>query len=167
MADPTGHPGYHQPSLFGQAQGPRDVRHPYGGAVRLVVPFDPWRLVVSLTGRDLSTSGVAAIWKGQPARPAVPAGARAPLGAAAARIAQAQAGKASEEVAALFVEGDPYDLQLEHDAEHLPAPFLRARLVRARRLPGAYGLELAFAFEAPDTDLLSLVHELESRGDGA
>jgi hypothetical protein len=57
----------------------------------------------------------------------------------------------------LLSEGDPYDLQVEHQAEHLPAPYLRARL--ARRVKHGGGFELAFAFEAPDADLLSLLHE--------
>jgi hypothetical protein len=47
---------------------------------------------------------------------------------------------------------------LEHDLEHLPAPHLRARLVRRTRTTA--GWDLAFAFEGQDLSLLGLVHEL-------
>jgi hypothetical protein len=98
-----------------------------------MVPFAPWRLMITLGGEDLSTSGL---------RAALP--------------------KATgNEVEALLAERDPYDLQLEHDAEHLPAPVLRARLVR--RVRTTAGWDLAFAFESSDIALLSLVHELSGR----
>jgi hypothetical protein len=118
---------------------PREPRYAYDGKIRLMVPFDPWRLLVTLQGLDLSMTGVAA-------RLDVPAR------------------KDRHDADALLVEGDPYDLQLEHGADHLAAPFLRARLARRRRTPA--GLELAFAFEEPDGDLLGLVHDLGATSRG-
>jgi hypothetical protein len=98
-----------------------------------MVPFDPWRLLLTLAGVDLSVTGVGAVLALPPNRQ-------------------------RHEAEALLQEGDPYDLQLEHGDGELPSPFLRARLIRRRK--SAAGLELAFAFEAPDADLLSLVHDL-------
>jgi hypothetical protein len=112
---------------------PRDNRHRYDGRVRLIVQLTPWRLVGTLTGKDISASGLAAFLP----------------------VKGNSAGVALEALLAL---GDPYDLQIEHDQEHLPAPLARARLVRRRDVAG--GVELGFSFEEPDADLLSLLHEL-------
>lgn len=116
----------------------RELRLPYRGKVRLLVPFAPWRLLVTLSGLNLSGSGVLTLLSSEGA--------------------DAQAAQA------LLATGDPYELQLEHDSEHLTAPFLKARLVRTQRT--TVGWELAFAFEDADGGLLSLVHEL-SLGAGA
>lgn len=116
---------------------PRDTRHRYDGRVRLVVQLSPWRLVGAVTGKDISASGLGAFLP----------------------VKNNAAGAALEALLAL---GDPYDIQIEHRYEHLPAPLARARLVRRRDVPG--GVELGFSFEEPDPDLLSLLHEL---GEGA
>jgi len=113
-----------------------ETRYAYGGRVRLLVPFDPWRLLLTLRGLNVSARSVSALLMGS--------GAREDLTLA--------------ETAALLVEGDPYDLQIEHESDALPTPFIRARLV-SRNRTGA-GLELTFAFEAPDGDLLGLIAEL-------
>lgn len=96
-----------------------------------MISFPPWRLLLTLEGLDLSRSGVSA------------------------RLTEPVA---AGQIGTLLVEGDPYDVQLEHDGEHLAAPFVRARLVRRTRT--AAGWELALAFETPDVGLLALVHEL-------
>jgi hypothetical protein len=148
-------------SFSGSEPGPqpRDPRYEYGGTVRLIVPFSPWRLLLSLRGRNLSASGLQARLERASAAPM-----RRAASSNAATDAAARYGAAVE---ALIVEGDPYELQLEHDAGHLPAPVLPARLVRREATPA--GLDLAFAFDAADTDLLSLVHELaqDERPDAA
>lgn len=112
----------------------RETRFPYRGKVRLLVPFAPWRLLLTLNGLNLSGSGVLALLS--------------------------SAGKDAAAAQALLATGDPYELQLEHDAEHLTAPFLKARLVRTQRT--TVGWELAFSFEDADGGLLSLVHELST-----
>ena len=96
-----------------------------------MIPFEPWRLLLSLEGQNLSTSGVLA------------------------RLSTADAAGGAEDLLQLY---DTYDLQIEHDAEHLPAPLVRGILVRRTRTTA--GLELALRFEAPDVNLLGLVHEL-------
>ena len=114
----------------------REPRYPFPGKVRLLVDFAPWRVLLSLDGLDLSTSGVRA---------------RLP----AAVFAQ------FEDAEALLQERQLYDLQLEFAADHLPDILLKGRLVRRRRLTGvAPGWDLAFMFLGSDFGLLGLVHEL-------
>ena len=137
----------------------REARYRYDGQIRLMVPFDPWRLLLTLHGVNLSISGVSALLARAAATPPPPV-----IGLKDRRPSWGGEGDGSFGAEALLVEGDPYDLQLEHEADHLSAPFLRARLVRRQRT--AAGLELAFAFEEPDGDLLGLVHDLGLRGGG-
>ncbi len=111
---------------------PREPRYPYGGRVRLLVDFSPWRLLLTLDGLNLSASGLGAV-----------------LGPSADKEGEARG---------LLAVGDPYLVQLEHDAEHLPAPVCRTRLTR--RVEHAAGLELAFTFDEPAPELLGLIHEL-------
>lgn len=111
------------------ARLPREPRYPYRGTMRIMVPFAPWRILISANALNLSSTGVAALL---------------PTNASDAE--------------ALLQEGDPYELQLEHDSEELPTPFLQARLARRERTRD--GLEVAFSFEAPDVDLMGMVHEL-------
>lgn len=113
----------------------RETRLTYRGPVRLLVPFPPWRLLMTLSGLNLSTTGLLALLP----------------------VDMKDAGDAH----ALLQAGDPYELQLEHDSEHVMAPFLKARLVRTLRT--TVGFELAFAFDDTDAGLLGLVHELSSR----
>lgn len=113
----------------------RDTRLPYRGKVRLLVPFAPWRLLLTLSGLNVSNTGVLALL---------------PVDT-----------KDATSVHALLMAGDPYELQLEHDTEHVMAPFLRARLARSQRT--TIGWELAFSFEGTDAGLLGLIHELSGR----
>jgi hypothetical protein len=105
--------------------------------VRVLVPFAPWRLMISLTGLNLSGSGILALH-------------------AAGGDAQALE---------LLAVGDAYELQLEQDDGafgHGTAHGLPARLVR--RVRTTVGHELAFAFDGVDSGLLGLVHELGPTG---
>lgn len=116
---------------------PREPRYPFAGRVRVTVPFAPWRLVISARAQNVSTSGVSAVLLPSKAQ-------------------------GREE---LLSEGDPFDLQLEHEAgdeRGLPMPTVAARLARKQKT--AAGLELAFAFERPSADLLAFVHDLSSAG---
>ncbi len=113
----------------------REPRIPYAGTVRVLLDFAPWKLALALDGLNLSASGVLA------------------------HLPATQ--KTDAEVEALLAVGDPYQLQIEHDGEHLPVPVVTARLVR--RASQAAGLALGFAFEAQGSDLLGLIHELGSR----
>ena len=115
----------------GPGQKAREPRYPYRGRLRLMIPFPPWRLLLTLEGQNLSTSGVSA------------------------RLPEGDAAGGADDLLQL---ADTYELQLEHDAEHLPAPQVRATLVR--RVRTTAGLELALRFETTDVNLLGLVHEL-------
>ena len=66
-----------------------------------------------------------------------------------------------DEAATLFVAGDPYALQIEHDCPGLAAPLVTARLRHRRET--ARGLELAFVFDNLDADIALLVDELSQR----
>jgi hypothetical protein len=118
----------------------RETRYPFTGKVRLLVPFDPWRLLLTVRAVNLSSSGILTYCAHEDGR----------------------AAGAFGDWPDLLSEGDPYDLQIEHQSDHLPAPYLRARL--ARRVKHGGGFELAFAFEAPDADLLGLLHETAAAG---
>lgn len=113
---------------------PREPRIPYAGTLRVLLDFAPWKLALSLAGLNLSTTGV---------------------------LGHLEPGDAGSDVDQLLQVGDPYQLQLEHDSEHLPVPVLSARLVR--REPTPRGLVLAFGFDAPGSELLGLIHELGTR----
>lgn len=125
----------YSPAMKSFREIPREPRIPYSGRVRLLLDFAPWKLAFSLDGLNLSASGVLA------------------------HLAKAKEKNAEAE--ALLAVGDPYQLQIEHDGEHLPVPVVTARLVR--RQAEASGLALGFAFEAPGGELLGLIHELGSR----
>lgn len=135
------------PNSFPPPSRPREPRYAYGGTVRLLAALPPWRLLISLTGRNLSTTGLQTVLP-------------------AATLAR------TPDLERFLAEGQYFDLQLEHDIEHLPAILVRARLQRRRRIQasvlGDGGLELAFLFigqgstprGGADVGLLSLVHEL-------
>lgn len=133
-------------------QKERHPRFDYGGKVRLMVPFSPWRLLLSLEGENLSASGLKAHFK------KCPSAKGESDHTSSSRRSLDRGAKEALAIESLIVEGDPYDLQLEHDSEHLPAPVLPARLVKREKT--SKGLALTFAFEEANTDLLSLVHEL-------
>jgi hypothetical protein len=134
---------------------PRNFRFAYTGTVRLTVPFPPWRLRLTLDGRNLSSSGVQVLLK-KPVRRQSPTNYES---SPSRRQEATRQDSYNEAVESLIAEGDPFELQLEHSIEHLPAPVLPARLIRRESM--REGTLLAFAFETPNTDLLSLVHELE------
>lgn len=152
----------------------RHPRFPYNGTVRLMVPFSPWRLLLNLDGENLSASGLKAVLKKLPTtkpkstRPAPSQGpTRNNLKPQLKGSQKPHTGRQAafdfhdvqeSSVESLIVEGDPYELQLDHHADHLPAPVLPARLVRREKT--STGLLLAFVFDEANTDLLSLVHEL-------
>ncbi|MCX6105955.1 MAG: hypothetical protein NTY08_09010 [Proteobacteria bacterium] len=119
-------------------QTPREERYPYDGQVRVMVNFDPWRLVVTLRGLNLSRTGLCA-----------------QLPAATSNETRRE----NVDAEALLAEGDLYDIQLDHDTSHLPAPLVSGRLVRRARTNA--GWELAFTFTASDVGLLGLVHEIK------
>ncbi len=116
----------------------RENRHRYAGKVRVLIPFTPWRLLLTTRGLDLSASGVSAVLDPVPGT-----------------------SDADDDRNVLLVEGDHYDVQLEDDAADLPTPMLSARLVR--REATAAGLKLAFTFQQPNAELLAFVHDLSAR----
>lgn len=114
---------------------PRENRIPFRGRIHLLVPHEPWRLRLPLSGLDLGTTGVSALMP-----------------------------ESSHTMLAAFdmlVEGVPYELQIESqsmDPEGLPPPPpVRAHLVR--RVKTAAGLELNFTFITMDTLLLAFIEE--------
>lgn len=116
----------------------REIRYRYAGKVRVLVPFPPWRLLLTTRGLDLSASGVSALLD--------------PL---------TGVGENDDDRAALLVEGDDYDVQLESadpgTGLDVPTPMLTARL--ARREPTPAGIKLAFQFVRPTAELLAFVHD--------
>lgn len=119
----------------------RDTRHRFAGKVRVLIPFTPWRLLLSTRGLDLSSSGVSVLLDPVPGIP-----------------------DHEDDRNVLLVTGDPYDVQLEDDVADLPTPMLSARLVRRDATPA--GLKLAFAFHKPTAELLAFVHDLSGRHGG-
>lgn len=115
----------------------REDRSPYQGPVRVALGFDPWRIVLTLRGLNLSRTGLCAHW--------------------ASPSAEARREQADAE--SLLVTGDTYDIQLDHDMPHLPSPLVQARLVRKARTNS--GLELAFHIVESDVGLLGLMHEIK------
>lgn len=117
------------------AHTPRAERFPHDGKVRLLVPFDPWRLMLTLHGANVSQTGACAALSGPSAREAEP----------------------------LLAEGDPYELQIEPDRHGtmLDTVLVRGRLVRRRKT--AAGLELAFAFEEQTPAMAALLDDLGGR----
>ena len=126
-----------QPNSYRLSQTPREERFNYQGQVRVLINFEPWRLVLSLRGLNLSRTGLCALLAS---------------GSQDAR-------KQTQDAELLLAEGDPYDLQLDHDTPHLPTPLVSARLVRKARTNA--GWELAFTFTGTDVGLLGLVHEIQ------
>ncbi len=126
-----------EPVVANRILMPREDRSPYQGPVRVALGFDPWRIVLTLRGLNLSRTGLCAHW----ASPS-----------ADARREQADA-------ESLLVTGDTYDVQLDHDMPHLTSPLLQGRLVRKARTNS--GLELAFHIVDSDVGLLGLIHEIK------
>ena len=109
-------------------------RYRYHGKVRILVPFAPWRLLISATALEVSATGVTA-------------------------FLQVEDGRGEgDDREALLVEGDPYDVQLEHAERDLPTPMVPARLTAREEAPT--GFKLTFTFVEPTADLLAFVHEL-------
>ncbi len=95
---------------------PRSPRLSYQGRVRLMVTFDPWRLLLTLRGLNLSSGGLCA-----------------------------QLHKTGTQAETLLSEGDLYTLQLDPDDSHLPSPVLSARLVRRTSTNAGWELAFSFA----------------------
>ena len=122
---------------YSYQQIPREQRQPYSGNVRVMINFDPWRLALTLKGLNLSRTGLCA---------QLPH----PLD---------DHSRVQGEKDALLAVGDHYELQLDHDTPHLPAPCVSGRLVRRTRTNA--GWEMAFAFNGSDVGLLGLMHEIQ------
>ncbi|TWW12115.1 hypothetical protein E3A20_03850 [Planctomyces bekefii] len=113
-------------------QNHREVRVPYDGKVRLLLPFSPWRLLLTVHGINLSQTGLLAFLSADT--------------------------KDVTSLVALLELRDPVELQLEHDAIYATFPKVTGRLTRSSK--SALGYDLAFAFEESDSSVLGLVHEL-------
>ncbi len=129
-------------STLGAHQGEplvRDESHgtrvPYRGRIHLLLPLEPWRIRLPLTGLDVGLRGVSAL---------MPESSPAMLAAFD-----------------MLAEGKTYELQLESpllDPEGLPPPPpVRANL--HRRTKTASGLELNFTFETMDALLIAFIEE--------
>jgi hypothetical protein len=117
----------------------RDESHgsrvPYRGKIHLLIPHEPWRIRLPLTGLDVGLRGVSALMP-----------------------------ESSPSMLAAFemlTEGKSYELQLESptlDPDGLPPPPpVRASL--HRRVKTASGLELNFNFETMDALLIAFIEE--------
>ena len=119
----------------------RDARVPYRGRIHLLIPHEPWRLRLPLTGLDVGVRGVSALMPD--ANPTM--------------------------IAAfdMLAEGQVYELQLESptlDPEGLPPP-PPVRAALTRRVRTASGLELNFTFETMDALLIAFIEEhMASKG---
>jgi len=111
---------------------PRSPRLPFQGRVRLMVHVQPWRLLLTLRGLNLSSGGLCA------------------------QLHKAASGDNQAE--SLLLNGDLYTVQLDPDGSHLPSPVLHARLVR--RTQTNAGWELAFTFAPGDITVAALLDEL-------
>lgn len=112
---------------------PRSPRLSFQGRVRLMVHVQPWRLLLTLRGLNLSSGGLCA------------------------QLHKAAFG--SNQAESLLLNGDLYTVQLDPDGSHLPSPVLQARLVR--RTQTNAGWELAFTFTPGDTTVTALLDELQ------
>jgi hypothetical protein len=107
--------------------------------VRVLVPFPPWRLLMTARGLNVSQSGFAAFLEPPPGTDPY-----------------------ADDRGVLLVEGDTFDVQLEDESVDAPTPMLPARLVR--REPTPAGLTLGFEFQQPTAELMAFVHDLTARG---
>ncbi len=113
----------------------RDARVPFRGRIHLLVPHEPWRIRLPLTGLDVGLRGVSALMP--------------------------ESSQAMVAAFEMLAEGKSYELQLESpllDPEGLPPPPpVRASL--NRRVKTASGLELNFTFETMDALLIAFIEE--------
>lgn len=111
------------------------TRAPYRGRIHLLIPHEPWRIRLPLTGLDVGLRGVSALMP-----------------------------ESSPTMLAAFemlAEGKSYELQLESptfDPEGLPPP-PPVRATLQRRVKTASGLELNFNFETMDALLIAFIEE--------
>lgn len=110
----------------------RHDRLDYNGNVRMFIAYEPWRLMLTMTAENISTSGVL--------------------------VTLPQKSTIDQDAKSLIFQGEEYSLQLEHDFKHLPSPVVNATLVRTEST--RQGLCLAFHFNQASADLLSMIHEL-------
>lgn len=112
----------------------RDMRVPFDGGIRLIIPFGGMALTLPLRGVNLSASGVLTT---------------ANIG----RLEQILRDRLPPK---LLTENDTYTLQLDHDFGHLPPLLLECRLVRRELLAAEW--VVAFSFLTATPELLSLLH---------
>ena len=115
----------------------RDIRYAFDHDVQLLVPFHPWFLRLCLRGINMSTSGVLTGMNPQNLGPGI----------------------TLQDLSALLNEGDPYQLQLTSNFEHLDSTVLNVRL--RRKIFQSHSLKMAFSFDDQSEQLYSLIHELK------
>jgi hypothetical protein len=64
-----------------------------------------------------------------------------------------------DDLSAILNEGDPYQVQLTSDFDHIESPMLNVRLRRKKFQSNS--LKMAFSFEDQNEQLYGLIHELK------
>ncbi len=117
----------------------RAKRSRFSGKVRLVVACDPWSLVFTLAGINLSTSGALAFLSYSHTH---------------------SVGMTPHDVEALLTKGDSFHLQIEERGDAESIPYVKA--VIQRKTLVREGIEVAFSFENQnDPDVFSLVSDID------
>ncbi|SME97341.1 hypothetical protein SAMN06296036_102354 [Pseudobacteriovorax antillogorgiicola] len=112
---------------------------PFHGKVRMIVPCEPWKLVLSLYGIEINKQWI-----------------RAGIDRKAF-----EKHFTFDDLAFIFRLDDRYGIQLEPEHDHLPTPLISGEL--SRRDVEGNGLQLQFTFLEPSQDLEELLAELESQ----
>jgi len=104
------------------------AEQPFAGDVRLFLPLDPWRVLVTLEGATLAPDAVTAVWRER---------------------------EGGLDPSPFLETGEPVALQLVPEDASLAVPVARARLSAARQGPG--GLALTFRFDPLDAESWDLL----------
>ena len=112
---------------------PRERRFVCPGVVRILCGLPPFQLLLSLPLVNLSQTGLA--------------------------VRLERTSPLAQQAPMLLEPGDPFDLQVEPEAEEYPTVQISSELVRVQPMPNCW--LLGFAFDDTNPDLLGLVHELQ------
>jgi hypothetical protein len=115
----------------------RDQRYPFENDVQLLIPFHPWFLRLCLKGINMSTSGVLTMMNPQNLGPGI----------------------TLDDLLAILIEGDRYQVQLTSDFDHIESAVLNVRL--RRKKVQSNSLKFAFSFDDQSEHLYGLIHELK------
>lgn len=133
---------YQKLGRFEQAgYGVRSERYDFNSKIRLMVGCDPWTLVFTLKGINISTTGLLAHLSGESTK---------------------AAGMTTDDLDTLLAIGDTFHLQIEENGAASTIPHLEVVLRRKSPLSRTQGgLEVAFSFmEKNDPNIYGFLEEI-------